>query len=174
MKMEYTEQTLIAITILLVVAILLISVVFTAMYVYLYRKNKELQAMIEGFPKGVEEAVSKKEKADSTKEYEQLLKVIYEEHLYADQNMNRDIFAARMNLSRHALNKILASNTDGMSFPQWINNIRIELASKILTNEPDKAVVDIAQEVGLTQNNFHRLFRLRYGMTPNEYRQFKK
>ena len=103
--------------------------------------------------------------------YQRIIRAVYDDKLYADQHMDRDTFAARMNLSRHALNRIISNNSSGQSFPQWINNIRIETGCEMLLNEPDKSVVDIAKEVGLTPNNFHRLFRNRYGMTPIRYRQ---
>ena len=109
----------------------------------------------------------------SSEIYESLVNAVYAEKLYADLQIDRDSFAAHMNLSRHSLNMILRTNTKGLSFPQWLNTIRIEIASEMLQNEPEKPIAIIAKEVGLTPNNFHRLFRLRFGVTPTEYRQSK-
>ena len=111
------------------------------------------------------------ENKDSKEIYRQILERTFAERLYADLQMNRENFAAQMNISRHELNDLLSANTDGLSFPQWLNNIRLERACKLLQNEPDKPIKDIAEEVGLTPNNFLRLFRQQYGITPTEYRQ---
>lgn len=104
-------------------------------------------------------------------EYQRILKAVYEEKLFADPHLGRDSFAAHMNISRHTLNKILNSNANGQSFPQWINTIRIEAACGILRSEPKKTIAAVAKNVGLTPNNFHRLFRLQFGMTPSQYKQ---
>jgi AraC-like DNA-binding protein len=94
-----------------------------------------------------------------------------DEQLYAHQQLDRDSFATRMHLSRPRLNEILSTNTDGLSFPQWINNIRLEKACDLLQRDSDMSVKEVAAAVGLTPNNLRRLFRQRYNITPTEYRQ---
>ena len=40
----------------------------------------------------------------------------------------------------------------------------------MLRDEPDKAIADIAQEVGFTAPNLREQFKRCYGVTPVEYR----
>lgn len=165
--MEHTEHILTIFTFVIAIIGLATILFFIYMNLRLTKKNKALEKKVNELHNYRKQQVNK----DSANEYKRLQDAVYEDKLYADQNLDRDAFAARMNISRHALNRVISGNTNGQSFPQWINNIRIERACEMLRNEPYKAVADIAKEVGLTQNNFHRLFRLRFNKTPNEYRQ---
>jgi len=159
---------------LLLVCTLLLAVFFIIVSQHFKKKNKALEKKITELNKDTPKANIKPMDKDIIEEYNRILKAVYDDKLYADQHMDRDKFAARMAISRHSLNRIITGNTDGKSFPQWLNNIRIEVGSNILLKEPEKPVTVVAKEVGLTPNNFHRLFRLQYGMTPNEYRQNAK
>ena len=68
------------------------------------------------------------------------------------------------------LNQLLATNADGQSFPNYINDIRLSEACRLLRDEPAKTVVAIADEVGLSPRYLRRLFFEQYGVTPTEYR----
>lgn len=59
----------------------------------------------------------------------------------------------------------------GMSFPKYINNLRLEYAAKMLKEYPDYTIDTVARECGMyTVQTFHRLFLERFGVTPAEYR----
>ena len=112
----------------------------------------------------------KKVDVSSKAEYQRLLDAVMNECLYVDQHLDRDTFAARMSLSRHNLNKVLRENTNGLSFPQWLNGIRIEKACELLKREKRKTINEVAWAVGLTPDNLRRLFRQQIGITPTEYK----
>ena len=167
-------------SVLFTVQILTIAIeiaVISTLYIFVFyivfrrfkKKNKTPEKISETLQD--EDDMTKESEMNYKEEYDRILKAVYDEHLYADQNLGRDSFAAQMNLSRHALNRIISSNTSGQSFPQWINTIRLEIACDLLRNKPAKPVGEIANEVGLTANNFYRLFRLQFGITPVQYRQ---
>lgn len=86
-------------------------------------------------------------------------------------DLDRETFAKRMGISRHTLNKIISTNTGGLSFPQWVNGIRIGRACELLRDEPGKNVAEIAEESGLTPDNLRRLFRQQLGISPSDYRR---
>ena len=96
--------------------------------------------------------------------------VIREECLYAKANLMREDIMKRFKIGRHHLNDQLNTFADGMSFPQYINSIRMEIAYDLLTNHPEMRIADIALEVGFTAPNLREQFKRCYGITPAEYR----
>ena len=81
------------------------------------------------------------------------------------------IICDRFNISRHTLNDLLAEHAGGLSFPQYINAIRLQEALRLLRDEPAKTVAAIATEIGLSSANLREQFKRKYGITPVEYRQ---
>ena len=104
-------------------------------------------------------------------EYLRLLEAVEKDKLYTNIDLDRETFAKRMEISRHTLNKIISTNTGGLSFPQWVNGIRIGHACERLRDEPGKTVAEIAEESGLTPDNLRRLFRQQLGISPSDYRR---
>ena len=96
---------------------------------------------------------------------------IREERLYADIDLMREDIAKRFGIGRHRLNDLLSTYADGMSFPQYINAIRMEEAVSLLRERPDLTLTAIAATVGFTLPNLREKFKRQYGMTPAEYRQ---
>ena len=97
-------------------------------------------------------------------------KIIREERLYAQDNLMREDIMERFGIGRHRLNDQLNAFADGMSFPQYINSIRMEIAYDLLTNRPEMKITEIAREVGFTAPNLREQFKRCYGITPAEYR----
>lgn len=97
-------------------------------------------------------------------------KIIREERLYAQVNLMREDIIERFGIGRHRLNDQLNAFADGMSFPQYINSIRMEIAYDLLTNRPEMKITEIAREVGFTAPNLREQFKRCYGITPAEYR----
>ena len=93
------------------------------------------------------------------------------ERLYTDIGLQRQDICDRFDISRHALNDLLAEHTGGLSFPQYVNTIRLEETLRLLRDEPDKTISAIATEVGFSSANLREQFKRKYGITPVEYRQ---
>lgn len=93
------------------------------------------------------------------------------ERLYANMGLQRQDICDRFNISRHTLNDLLAEHAGGLSFPQYINAIRLQEALRLLRDEPAKTVAAIATEIGLSSANLREQFKRKYGITPVEYRQ---
>ena len=96
--------------------------------------------------------------------------VIRKERLYAQVDLMREDIMQRFGIGRHHLNDQLNTFADGMSFPQYINSIRMEVSYDLLTNHPEMTIGDIAREVGFTAPNLRFQFKRCYGITPAEYR----
>ena len=94
---------------------------------------------------------------------------IRSERLYSNVILQRQNICDRFGISRHTLNDLLTEHTEGLSFPQYINAIRVQEALRLLREEPSKTVAAIAAEVGFTPANLREQFKRQYGMTPAEF-----
>ena len=96
--------------------------------------------------------------------------IIRKERLYAQINLMREDIMQRFGIGRHRLNDLLNNFADGMTFPQYINAIRLEVAYDLLTNHLEMTITEMAREVGFTPPNLREQFKRCYGVTPAEYR----
>ena len=96
--------------------------------------------------------------------------VIRSERLYANVNLMREDVIVRFGISRHRLNDLLNQYAGGLSFPQYINNMRVEEAHELIVCHQEMSIAQIAFEVGFTPPNLRDQFKRRYGMTPMKYR----
>ena len=103
--------------------------------------------------------------------FKKISNTIRKERLYAHEGLMREDIMKRFGIGRHRLNDLLTTYADGMSFPQYINAIRLEEAYALLTNHPEKSIAEIAQHVGFAAPNLREQFKRKYGMTPAEYRK---
>ena len=152
-------------------AVAVIAVLAIVFAIYFFRqkrivseKNRALVRMINGTPP---EPV----KNDNSDLFYDIDTAIRNEQLYKNVNLQRQDICDRFSISRHTLNDLLAEHTNGLSFPQYVNNIRLEAALRLLRDEPTKTVSAIATEVGFTPANLREQFKRKYGMTPADYRQ---
>ena len=170
---------------LAVAAIALLAVAFA---VYFFRqkrivteKNRALVRIINGTPPEPEpeEEESEEETPEEQNEdesenidlFNDIDTAIRSERLYENVNLQRQDICDRFNISRHALNDLLAEHADRLSFPQYINTIRLEETLRLLHDEPQKTISTIATEVGFSSANLREQFKRKYGITPAEYRQ---
>ena len=158
------------------IAVTVLAVLAIAFAFYFFRqkrivseKNHALVRMINNMqPKPIDSNTVNN--ADSEL-FEHIDTAIRSERLYANIALQRQDICDHFNISRHTLNDLLAEFTDGLSFPQYVNNLRLEEALRLLRDEPNKIISVIASEVGFSSANLREQFKRKYGMTPAEYRQ---
>ena len=97
--------------------------------------------------------------------------IIRREKLYANESLQRQDILDRFDISRRTLNDLLAVHSDGQSFTAYINTMRLEDAVRMLREEPEMSLSEIAESVGFTPATFRDQFKRQFGMTPTEYRQ---
>ena len=95
---------------------------------------------------------------------------IRSERLYANVDLLREDVMKRFGISRHRLNDLLNQYAGGLSFPQYINNIRVEEARELIVSHPEMFIAKLVFGVGFTPPNRRDQFNRRYGMTPTEDR----
>jgi AraC family transcriptional regulator, exoenzyme S synthesis regulatory protein ExsA len=99
------------------------------------------------------------------------LKRIIEANLYSNISIEEYAFLANLSLSQF---KLKFNQLFNESPRKHINRRRIE-KSKILIENTDLNIGEIAQEVGYDdQNYFTRLFKKKEGLTPLDYKKLKK
>lgn len=158
------------------IAVTVLALLAVAFAFYFFRqkrvvseKNHALVRMINSMqPKPIDSSTVNN--ADSEL-FEHIDTAIRSERLYTNIGLQRQDICDHFNISRHTLNDLLAEFTGGLSFPQYVNNLRLEEALRLLRDEPDKTISAIATEVGFSSANLREQFKRKYGMTPAEYRQ---
>ena len=145
-------------------------------------KNRALVRMINGTPfvapvdeiegaEDTDEVSDSEESEDTSALFETIDTTIRTEHLYANVSLQRQDVCTRFCITRHTLNNLLAQHVGSSSFPQYINNIRMEEALPLLRDNASMTIAAIATAVGFTPANFREQFKRQYGITPQEYRQ---
>ena len=167
-------------------AVAIVALLAIAFAIYFFRqkrivseKNRALVRMINGTPPEPEEEPDEEEEPEDQSEdknesadlFHDIDTAIRSERLYKNVNLQRQDICDRFGISRHTLNNLLAEHAAGLSFPQYVNNIRLEEALRLLRHETTMTVSAIATEVGFTPANLREQFKRKYGMTPVDYRQ---
>lgn len=80
--------------------------------------------------------------------------------------------AQHVQIPAHRLNRLFKLQS-GMSFIEFLSEIRLNAATQMLTNT-DKSINEICYECGFNSTTtFYRIFKSKQGMTPLEYRKLK-
>ena len=174
----------------IIIGVIVLLFIIAAAFSFYYRrqrqiiseKNRALVRMINGTPlmesadetEGTEDVddVSESEEPETNFTlFDTIDKAIRTEQLYSNVSLQRQDICTRFRITRHTLNTLLAQHVGSPSFPQYINNIRMEVALPLLRDDPSMTITAIAAAVGFTSANFREQFKRRYGVTPQEYRQ---
>lgn len=169
-----------ALIVVLIVFVLagIASMYYRAQRKLISEKNHVLVRLINRFAPSEKPITSTKTAAEGvvevTEQDRDLFKAIDEtirgERLYANVSLQRQDILDRFNLRRQVLNKLMSAFAGGESFPSYVNGIRLEEAVRLLRDEPNRSISDIAETVGFTMANFRVAFKQSYGITPAEFR----
>ncbi len=158
-----------------VAVVALLAILFAAYFFRQKRivseKNRVLVRMINEHTAEQLSPSNRRDTGSETSQFSDIDTEIRNERLYTNLNLQRQDICDRFDISRHTLNDLLAEHTGGLSFPQYVNNIRLEEAIRLIRDEPSRSVSASALEVGFTPANLREQFKRKYGMTPLEFRQ---
>lgn len=108
------------------------------------------------------------EKATVRQVWLEKAETIVRTHL-SEQQFSVDFVAAQMGLSRHTLNRKLRQHT-GLTTSQYIQEVRLDYARKLLENSKVDSVTKLAEACGMRDPKyFSRLFKERFGQPPSYY-----
>lgn len=89
---------------------------------------------------------------------------------YCKQNLTIVILAKEIGTNQKYLSRYF-NETCNLSFRDWLNDLRMQEAKKILLDDSNFTVESIASECGFTsRTHFHTLFVKMFGMTPSQFR----
>lgn len=114
------------------------------------------------------------ELSDKTEEhYQKLLKLMEEDKIYQNEDLNMSLLAEKMSLSNGYLSQII-NQKEGKSFFDFVNHYRIEEVKNLFQN-PDYnhfSILGIASEAGFkSKSTFNAVFKKTIGQTPSAFRK---
>ena len=90
---------------------------------------------------------------------------------FADKQWSVEVVASKLNMSVQTFRRRLMAAA-GESPKAFISAIQMEKAGKLLTEQPDMPIVDVAFKCGFDEaSSFTHTFKRIYGITPTQYRE---
>lgn len=97
---------------------------------------------------------------------------VKEQKLYLDYQLTRDDYAHLMGVDRNRFASILKLFTAGGNLSCYLNELRLEYSIGLFRNHPDWPISKVAAESALpSSSTFYRLFKDKYGISPNSFRK---
>lgn len=104
---------------------------------------------------------------------ERVLEYVEQEKPYLDNELRLSGLADQLDISIHHLSQVINEQL-GKSFSDFINEYRVEEATRLLANPryQDRYVIAIAYESGFNnKTSFNKAFKAYTGMSPSQYRK---
>ncbi len=90
---------------------------------------------------------------------------------YANPDLSLEATAEALGLNRNKVNEILKEEL-GVTFSVYINKLRLTEAARLLSENPNASISEIAYSVGYNNvSYFNRLFKSENGCTPKNFQQ---
>ncbi len=95
------------------------------------------------------------------------------DQLYRQPNLKIADIVRRLGTNRNYI-YIAINRETGMSFNEYINRMRIDYATMLISQHPTKLLTEISEESGFTSTtSFYRNFKLYKGVGPREYQKMQ-
>lgn len=103
-----------------------------------------------------------------------MLKLFEDEKIFNQNDVNLDYLAERLGTTRHSTSQIINEHFN-LNFFELINHYRIKEATKILTEDPSRNIIDVAYEVGYNNRvTFNKSFKKENEVTPSQFKNALK
>lgn len=97
-----------------------------------------------------------------------------DEKVFRQPDMTIYSLSGRLELKPYQLSEIINEKM-GMKFRDLLNAYRIREAQRLLVEEPDKSIIEIAFDVGFnSKSSFHAVFIKETGVTPMQFRKERR
>lgn len=140
----------------------------------LYRQiceNDELEQEIEEKNVYISQISGNSEQIRNGRLFVALKELMKDESVYTQPDIDRKKVSDMLNTNEKYLFDTIKENT-GLSFSEYISGLRLNLAKKLLAEDNNLTIEDIALRSGFgSRTTFYRLFRENYKLTPAEFRK---
>ncbi|MFM8374358.1 MAG: AraC family transcriptional regulator, partial [Bacteroidota bacterium] len=103
--------------------------------------------------------------------YVEMVRRIGSEKMYLDPMFSQQNLCDNMNRSQRYVSLAL-SEVGKISFPNLVNNFRVNEARRLIADNPDITVIELMEKTGFgSRQSFNRHFKTATGFTPSEYQQ---
>ena len=102
---------------------------------------------------------------------ENLLKLLNEDKVFLDNDLNLESLSIKLNTTRHNTSQVINEHFK-MSFSELMNQYRIEEATEILKRDEynSLSIIQVAYEVGFNNKvSFNKYFKKQLSLTPTQY-----
>ena len=104
--------------------------------------------------------------------FQHINEVIIHEKLFLDSTFGRQTIMDRFSLSKERVGTIFTKGSDFSKLSNYILQLRLDYSAKVLVEQPDKSIVQVANECGFGSHTyFSSCFRQHYGISPTDYRR---
>ena len=98
--------------------------------------------------------------------------LIVRERLFLDARFGRQTIMDRFQLPKDRIGSLFSKGSEYGKLTNYIQHLRLEYATKLLIEEPQKSIEDIAVDCGFSSHKyFTDRFRQLFSMTPSEFRR---
>lgn len=181
LETEKERQRLIAFWAITGCALLVVVVIIVVLYSRkLHRKNLSLYRQIQERSRSeqeiekITEQIPEQELSRHQKLYRDLNRLMQNEKLFTNQNLDRNDFAERLGTNRQYLADAVKEET-GLTLGTYITELRLKHALNLLSFNQELTLEAVAEESGFASYSpFFRAFTQKYGISPSEYRKLSK
>jgi len=107
--------------------------------------------------------------------FQYINEVIVREKLFLNPKFERKTIMDRFDLSKERVGAVFSKGSDYTKLSNYIQQLRLEYAAKLLVEQPEMSIVQIASESGFSSHKyFSERFRLHFSMTPSEFRKARQ
>lgn len=136
-------------------------------YKELYRLEHHQNAPAESQPTATDTATLTNEQL-----FQHINDVIVRERLFLDPKFGRQTIIDRFQLSKERAGATFAQGSSHDSLTDYVQELRLEHAARLLQEQPGMNIIQVADKSGFSSAQyFSRRFRLRFGMSPSDYRE---
>ncbi len=102
--------------------------------------------------------------------YERLVHEILTQRLYLHPQFSKKMLLKEIHVPTNKF-ATLFQEFAGCSFTQYIQDLRLEHAVRLMCERPMWSFESIAKEAQMSESTFYKLFQTKYGMKPSDYRK---
>jgi len=98
--------------------------------------------------------------------------VVIREKLFLDPKFGRQTIMDRFQLSKERVGAIFSKGSEHAKLSSYIQQLRLDYAANLLIEQPDKSIIELANECGFSSNTyFSDCFRQHFGISPTDFRK---